>query len=287
MPARSRKTLLLAPDYAGSVSNTVDSTRNNAIAYTPYGDSPTGEDPQNQFRFNGVFREAMTGWYSLGNGYRMYSPVLMRFLNQDSFSPFGKGGLNAYAYCGGDSINRRDPNGRAWLAQFITQANRHLTRVGVDPLSETTVHALTNRVHVLGGEGVVEKLAKRANVKTHYYLLNDLPELNPIELNTSSMQHLTETIETLKARELVQLDIAATLINSNPDRALRYTRMARRTQSSIEQLEAPMHSIRSEPPPNYFTAITTPRNHNRLPSYREAIVYSEGSRNLSQWRVTN
>ncbi|WP_338010010.1 RHS repeat-associated core domain-containing protein, partial [Pseudomonas sp. GM60] len=37
--------------------------------------------------------------------------VLMRFNGPDWFSPFGRGGLNSYAYCLGDPINLSDPNG--------------------------------------------------------------------------------------------------------------------------------------------------------------------------------
>lgn len=35
----------------------------------------------------------------------------MRFTNPDSLSPFGAGGVNPYAYCGGDPINNADPSG--------------------------------------------------------------------------------------------------------------------------------------------------------------------------------
>ncbi|RMU75656.1 hypothetical protein ALP24_200133 [Pseudomonas syringae pv. aptata] len=35
----------------------------------------------------------------------------MRFNSPDSMSPFGKGGMNAYAYCAGDPVNRSDPTG--------------------------------------------------------------------------------------------------------------------------------------------------------------------------------
>lgn len=104
-------TILLATDHSGSVLNAVDTTKNNPIVYTSYGDSPMGGAPQSQLRFNGVIRESMTGCYSLGNGYRTYRPILMRFSSPDSLSPFGKGGLSAYAYCGGDPRNRTDPTG--------------------------------------------------------------------------------------------------------------------------------------------------------------------------------
>ena len=36
----------------------------------------------------------------------------MRFNSPDSLSPFSVGGKNAYAYCGGDPVNRSDPNGK-------------------------------------------------------------------------------------------------------------------------------------------------------------------------------
>src|SRR5471032_2916159 len=35
----------------------------------------------------------------------------MRFNSPDSLSPFWKGGVNAYAYCVGDPVNRVDPTG--------------------------------------------------------------------------------------------------------------------------------------------------------------------------------
>ncbi|POD73867.1 RHS repeat-associated core domain-containing protein [Pseudomonas syringae group genomosp. 3] len=70
--------------------------------------------------FNGELLDDITGHYLLGNGYRAYNPVLMRFNSPDSLSPFGKGGLNAYAYCGGDPVNRTDPDGREFIDVLIT-----------------------------------------------------------------------------------------------------------------------------------------------------------------------
>ncbi|WP_054989849.1 RHS repeat-associated core domain-containing protein [Pseudomonas coronafaciens] len=70
--------------------------------------------------FNGELLDSITGHYSLGNGYRAYNPVLMRFNNPDSLSPFGKGGLNAYAYCGGDPVNRSDPDGREFIDVLLS-----------------------------------------------------------------------------------------------------------------------------------------------------------------------
>ncbi|EGR4144173.1 hypothetical protein DDN51_17430 [Vibrio cholerae] len=61
--------------------------------------------------FNGETLDPVTGNYMLGNGYRGYNPFLMRFMSQDSLSPFSDGGINAYQYCHGDPINRIDPSG--------------------------------------------------------------------------------------------------------------------------------------------------------------------------------
>lgn len=75
-------------------------------------------------RFNGQYREGLTELYMLGNGYRAYSTRWRRFLGADSESPFGKGGINAYAYCQGDPINYSDPSGH-FLRAFFGLAPRH------------------------------------------------------------------------------------------------------------------------------------------------------------------
>ncbi|WLI78417.1 RHS repeat-associated core domain-containing protein [Kosakonia sp. H02] len=61
--------------------------------------------------FNGERADPVSGSYHLGNGYRAYNPVLMRFNCPDSLSPFGSGGINPYAYCAGDPVNHTDPSG--------------------------------------------------------------------------------------------------------------------------------------------------------------------------------
>jgi RHS repeat-associated protein len=67
--------------------------------------------------FNGERLDPVGETYHLGNGYRAYNPVLMRFTSPDSWSPFGAGGINPYAYCAGDPINRSDPTGHmSWQA---------------------------------------------------------------------------------------------------------------------------------------------------------------------------
>lgn len=81
--------------------------------------------------FNGDLCEPITGHYLLGNGYRAYNPVLMRFNSPDSLSPFGEGGINTYAYCQGDPISFRDPTGH-----IISAGYRSAIKVWVDPFEQ-------------------------------------------------------------------------------------------------------------------------------------------------------
>lgn len=61
--------------------------------------------------FHGELRSSVTGHYQFGRGHRQMNPVLMRFNSPDKLSPFGKGGLNAYAFMLDDPVNGSDPTG--------------------------------------------------------------------------------------------------------------------------------------------------------------------------------
>lgn len=113
---RFSQTLLLATDLQQSVLAELDRTNPNRFAYSPYGSQSGPRQAGTHLGFNGQLRERSTGWYHLGNGHRVYNPVLMRFHSADRLSPFGEGGINAYAYCSCSPINRVDPTGRSWLA---------------------------------------------------------------------------------------------------------------------------------------------------------------------------
>lgn len=87
-------------------------------AYSPYGAYRAIDG--GCLAFTGQLFDSHVGGYHLGNGRRTYNPVLMRFHSPDSLSPFSTGGLNAYAYCAGDPVNRVDPSGASWLSHLIT-----------------------------------------------------------------------------------------------------------------------------------------------------------------------
>lgn len=63
--------------------------------------------------FAGELCGALPRRYLLGNGKRAYDTGLMRFHSPDTVSPFGRGGLNAYAYCQGDPVNNVDRDGHS------------------------------------------------------------------------------------------------------------------------------------------------------------------------------
>ncbi|PYC16980.1 RHS repeat-associated core domain-containing protein [Pseudomonas mosselii] len=104
-------TRLLQLDSQGTVTRARANSGNVDLGYSAYGLNavPLASTPLS--RFNGQFLESCSGHYLLGNGYRGYNPILMRFNSPDSYSPFGTGGLNGFAYCAGDPVNRSDPSG--------------------------------------------------------------------------------------------------------------------------------------------------------------------------------
>lgn len=105
------KSGLIATDLQRSVLHALQASGLCAIAYSPYGHRNVESGLSYLLGFNGQRPDPLTGHYLLGNGYRAFAPLLMRFNSPDNLSPFGKGGLNAYAYCQGEPVNRSDAQG--------------------------------------------------------------------------------------------------------------------------------------------------------------------------------
>lgn len=127
--------ILLGTDMNGSVICHIHSSR-RIFSYSAFGHDPLNSMDISLIGFNAIPR-AHSGCYLLGNGYRAYNPILMRFNSPDSWSPFGEGGKNSYAYCLGDPINNSDPSGHI-TAKKIVANNRTRT-------SSTNVETIANK----------------------------------------------------------------------------------------------------------------------------------------------
>ncbi|MBM7395798.1 MULTISPECIES: RHS repeat-associated core domain-containing protein [Pseudomonas] len=97
------------------------------ITYSPYGSCAIVQRAP-MIGFVGQKLDPASGFYPLGDGHRWYAPPIRRFTSPDALSPFGVGGLNAYAYCAGDPVNYIDPDGRnrygPWAAARLERHQR-------------------------------------------------------------------------------------------------------------------------------------------------------------------
>lgn len=121
---------------------------------TIHGYSPFGHALLHQaaLGFNGARSDWVTGHYHLGNGYRAYNPVLMRFNGPDSLSPFAQGGLNAYSYCQGDPLNHRDPTGH-WLVKALVEMVNRVPASGQAALARAADNTPKKFTQLIGFHG--------------------------------------------------------------------------------------------------------------------------------------
>lgn len=106
-------------DAAGSVLGVQPRKGMTAFDYTVYGYAQRKDRASCLLGFNGEHRNAFEDVYLLGQGHRAYSTIMMRFHSPDNISPFGRGGVNAYAYCHGDPVNYTDPSGKSAIGRFL------------------------------------------------------------------------------------------------------------------------------------------------------------------------
>ena len=88
--------------YYNAWGNVTQITGNTALAQT------------NPLRYRSYYYDSETGYYHLKSRY--YSPEVGRFLNADGQLTTGSDliGLNLFAYCGNNHVNRIDSSGEAW-----------------------------------------------------------------------------------------------------------------------------------------------------------------------------
>ncbi|BCX65538.1 MULTISPECIES: RHS repeat-associated core domain-containing protein [Pseudomonas] len=175
-PTRQR-TVLLATDLKNSILAEIDAGNPNRIAYSPYGQQSSQVEVMTRLGFNGELNEANPEWYLLGNGYRAYNPSLMRFHSPDSLSPFGRGGRNAYTYCGGEPMMNSDPTGHLpWaFSRFVQALTDAVQTVATPVLRKTASLANSGVSQVLGAA----KSAKKAFADNFLFDPKALKKLGP------------------------------------------------------------------------------------------------------------
>lgn len=244
---------LLTTDRQFSILSTMQAAGLQALAYSPYG-FRSGNGLFSLLGFNGERPDPITGHYPLGNGYRSFNSVLMRFNSPDKWSPFGRGGINAYAYCAGDPVNRRDPNGR-WFETYIAMLNNKIfnsaTRFRGKHLSTRSVGLLEKSVTDLGGEQHITRIANENNIQPADYFFKESKFFKPLtyeNLNVTPLsprRHMNKTIDMLDERynALTEIGVAYTNIPDNDERAIRWTTF-RHLRENIDELKTKVKSLR-------------------------------------------
>ncbi|MEY4089901.1 MAG: hypothetical protein RJB55_2172, partial [Verrucomicrobiota bacterium] len=134
------KTLLPACDGNGNITALLNADTGAIEAsyeYSPFGEvlRATGSyAAANPLRFSTKWQDEETGL--LYYGYRYYAPREGRFISRDPIEE--KGGLNLYAFCGNDGINRWDYLGQLSLKGFLKKAWKPLVAIGAGVLTAGT-----------------------------------------------------------------------------------------------------------------------------------------------------
>ena len=91
----------------------------------------------NPIRYRGYYYDTETGFYYLQSRY--YDPETGRFISADGQLAAGSDltGLNLFAYCGNNPVNRKDPNGQWWItALIVTVVVTVVATVGYNHISK-------------------------------------------------------------------------------------------------------------------------------------------------------
>ncbi|MCE0852300.1 MULTISPECIES: RHS repeat-associated core domain-containing protein [Pseudomonas] len=172
--------VLIYQDSAGSIIGRSYSKATVSLMYAPYGCSARETALEALLQYNGERLDSLVNGYFLGNGERLYSVVRPGFLSYDSpGSPFGNGGLNGYAYCGGDPINHNDPSGKTRMRTGTAKPLKRTWAETRRKLNQSSPEALVNLIEESPKYLPHIKGAEAANALNHVLALSYDP-LAPI-----------------------------------------------------------------------------------------------------------
>ena len=184
------RSALLAADSGDSVLRVKSQALPESVAYSAYGLHSPNDIPAQRPAFNGHL--LVSHLYLLGNGYRGYNPVLMRFHSPDSLSPFAAGGSNCYAYCAGDPVNFSDPSGHMYRPRARSPS----------PLSRTVLEVLETQPGWRSAGGNERSRSPASLDRIVLEALNTQPGWNnsgvPVQMN----QQRTLTLNAAQAQPL-------------------------------------------------------------------------------------
>lgn len=277
---------LLATDMQTSVLQGVstDGTQ-QALAYTPYGHQKDLKTLPGLCGFNGERPDPLTGHYLLGQGYRAFNPVLMRFNSPDNLSPFAEGGINAYAYCGGDPANKVDPTGHipippklsnlivrlktpAWTTRnsVVTLANTQpLSRVGSNSsLTEFGSRSLSNSPSGSLSDVSLDTITPRSS-QSLIEPSGSVPNTPPVQRQRRAginLQPGDEMYEALRAHFGVTNRASTASQNS-------IARQQSTPRWQQQSLQPPPYAEASSPPSYYNAVILSPHSNRPKPPLSE------------------
>ncbi|WP_338799073.1 RHS repeat-associated core domain-containing protein [Pseudomonas monteilii] len=163
---------LTAGDQSNSTLIRTSAEKKETHAYSPYGHESYFHTAFTTIGFNGKPFDNFLEGYILGNGHRLFKPATMRFCSPDEISPFGAGGLNAYAYCSGDPTNFHDPSGRSRAALLF----KALKKIFPEPTKNTQVGQPGHYDHVTSPPSYAKVLSEHPSELStaKAFLLEDL-----------------------------------------------------------------------------------------------------------------
>jgi RHS repeat-associated protein len=262
MSSKRRSIALLVTDQSTSVLCVPRIGFDHPAAYCPFGYHHLSVGISSGF--NGHIIEKLTANYLLGNGYRTYNPALRRFHRPDSLCPFGRGGLNSYAYCGAEPVNRSDPTGRAF-SLFRSSRLSRLTTQNANPVANpvfVSLQAGADELRILDrmhGEAVAE-LASTSDTLSRVRLVN----------NRDSIRIRMENI-IVAGGGRIDLTHWHGDFDYNP---IRYSVLPGSTAVPSPPTPTPTSPSRLDELPDYTTAVDMPHPEwsQRLPDYREVAT---------------